>query len=72
MLVMSMTKKRSQAEIEADARRTGRPPGPPHKKRDKVVSVRVTAAERERLHKEAARRGCGLSDVLMEPWRKSQ
>jgi hypothetical protein len=65
-------KRRSQAEIEADARRTGRPPGPPHLKRTKVVSVRVTAAERERLHKKAERRGCGLSDVLMEPWRKSQ
>jgi hypothetical protein len=69
---MSKKKSRTQAEIAADAFRTGRPPVPSAKKRDQVLSVRTTLAERMRLRREADKRGIGVSDLLMEPWRESQ
>jgi hypothetical protein len=69
---MSKKKSRTQAEIAADAFRTGRPPVPREQKRSEVISVRTTLAERMRLRREADRRGIGVSDLLMEPWRESQ
>ena len=63
-------KKRTKAQIEADARRTGRPPKQPASRQSEMLSVYVTMAERRRLEAEAKRRGVSLSSLLMSPWRK--
>ena len=68
---MGKTKrKRTRAQIEADAHRTGRPPKDPAHRLSDMIGVRVSPAERTRLETEARRRGISLSALLMKPWRK--
>ena len=44
---------------------------PPSKRQAHVVSFRVTEAEFRTLKAEAKRRGVSLTDLMMEPWRKT-
>jgi predicted HicB family RNase H-like nuclease len=65
-----MKRKRTKAQIEADARRTGRPPKAPGEKHSRQVNVRMTPGEWKRLSVEAERLGVSLSALLMRPYRK--
>ena len=65
-----MTAKRTKAQVEADARRTGRPPKPREEKQSEIIGVCMTPGERKRLKAEAKRLGVSLSALLMRPWRK--
>ena len=65
-----MSKKRTKALRDADAKRTGRPPLPKKERRDRVVPVRMTAAEYTRLKKDAKQLGMSVSGLLMSECRK--
>lgn len=64
-MLYSMNKKKGKTKM-------GRPPKPPNEKRGDVLSVRVTADERKRLEKDAARIGTSLGELLMRPWREKK
>ena len=65
-----MKAKRTKAQKEADAMRTGRPPKPRAEKQSEIIGVCVTPGESKKLKAEAKRLGVSLSALLMEPWRK--
>ena len=65
-----MKKKRSQAQIDADSRRTGRPPGPPEERRGERVMVYLTRAELARFEVQAQQEGLTLAALIMRPWRE--
>jgi len=65
-------RKRTPAEIAADAKRTGRPPLPRRQRRELVISVRMTREEHRRWRKEAKRRGLPLGIMLLKPWREGK
>jgi predicted HicB family RNase H-like nuclease len=65
-------RKRSKAQIAADARRTGRPPKRPADRHSEIIGIRTTPCERKRLEAEAKRRGVSLSALLMSPWREGE
>ena len=67
-----MRKKRSHAQIEADAKRTGRPPMPAKERRQNIVVVRITDAERVQFERLARDKGVTLSEILMLPWRSNK
>ena len=65
-----MKRKRTPAQVAADAKRTGRPPLPAKERRSYVANVRITEAERRGFERQARVQGLTLSEVLMLPWRK--
>jgi hypothetical protein len=69
---MGKKRKRTKAQIEADVRRTGRPPKPPGEKQGHKITIYVTETERAQLETEAKKRGVSLSTLLMSPWRKRE
>ena len=64
----AMKAKRTPAEVEADTRRTGRPPRP-GKLRSVAILVRATPDERRRLDADARAAGLSVPNLLMRPWR---
>ena len=50
--------------------RMGRPPKPPAERRDQVVSVSLTKAERRRIVAAARAAGITVAELLMRPWRR--
>ena len=65
-----MGKKRTQAQLDADRRRTGRPRKEPTEKQSKRVMVYLTPAEHKRLQALADKRGISLASQIMMPWRE--
>ena len=49
--------------------RMGRPPLPPQKRRESVVTLRLTKAERSQLEAEAEKAGLTMSKYLLKCWR---
>jgi len=64
-------KQRTKAQIEADARRTGRPALGENSKSRNVV-IRVSEAEYERLHRKAQQADVSLSSIIMAPHRRGK
>ena len=60
---------RTEAEIGADALRTGRPPKIPAEKQSERAVVYLTPAEFKRLEALAKDAGVSLASVIMRPWR---
>ena len=52
--------------------RMGRPPVPAKRRKSVNLCLRVTPGEQKRLLAEAKRRGCTVTDLLLEPWRKTE
>ena len=69
---MDMKRKRTKAQIDADARRTGRPPKAPAKKQSEQVMVYLTKDERKQLEAMAAEKGLSLSAMIMTKWRNQE
>ena len=67
-----MKKQRTEAQREADARRTGRPPKAPAEKQSEQVVVYLTKGERKGLEALAAEKGLSLSAMIMDPWREKE
>lgn len=67
---MGKRRKRTPAQKAADAKRTGRPPKSPGKRRKETLTLRCTTIERRRLEAEAKRQDCTVSELLMRPWRE--
>ena len=63
-------RKRSAAQIAADKLRTGRPPKQEADRLSRLITVRLTPEERERLGKLAAAEGIPLAELIMRPWRE--
>ena len=49
-------------------KKMGRPPLPPAERRDALVTMRLTEAEREELERDAAKAGLSLSAYLVKCW----
>ena len=64
------TRERTQAEIQADRLRTGRPPKKPSEKQSERITVNLSLAERKRLEKLAEKEGVHLAELIMRPWRE--
>lgn len=64
-----MKTKRTKLEIEADAKRTGRPPKKSQERHGILVALRVTQSERKLLDREAKAAGLNVSQLLMRPFR---
>ena len=72
---MSMAKRtrgRTEAEIQADGLRTGRPAGDPSDRQSERVTVYLTPAERTRLEALAKKAGIALAALIMRPWREKE
>jgi len=67
-----MKRKRSKAQLEADKRRTGRPPKAKADKQARKVLLSLTEAEHARLSVLAKKAGLPLAVYLMSPWREEQ
>jgi len=67
-----MENKRTKAQVEADALRTGRPPKPKAEKQGYQVRVNITLAESKQIRKEASKAGLSLSAYLLEFWREKK
>jgi len=65
-----MKRKRTPAQIAADAKRTGRPRKAKAKKYSRHIMVNVTAAEFRELEAAARKAKLSLSALLMRPFRK--
>lgn len=62
---------RTQAEIQADKKRTGRPPAKPEVKKRHVLSVYLTDSEFLYLKSKAKVNKLSLAAAVMLPWRKA-
>jgi hypothetical protein len=69
---MAMKKKRTEAQIAADKRRTGRPRKSQREKQGERVMVYLTQTERRRLEQLAKQEGLSLSYLIMRPWREKR
>jgi len=67
-----MKKKRTEAQLSADALRPGRPAKPKGEKQDYQVCVNLTQAEAKRIKKEAGKVGLSLSAYFMECWHNAK
>ncbi len=67
-----MAKKRTAAQIAADAKRTGRPRKDRNEKRSEAVMVYLTEAERARLEDLAEQEGVTVAALIMRPWREGE
>lgn len=67
-----MKRKRSQAQIAADKKRTGRPPKSKAEKQDRRVMVSLTKAEHAQLSALAKKAGLPLAVFLLRPWREEK
>ena len=67
-----MAKKRTAAQIAADAKRTGRPRKDRNEKRSEAVMVYLTEAERIRLEDLAEQEGVTVAALIMRPWREGE
>lgn len=65
-------KQRTAAQKAADAKRTGRRPFPPEKRRNVLVTVSITKAEHARIKKLAEYAETTIPEFLMQPFRKGQ
>jgi len=65
-------RERTDAEMQADTQRTGRPPKKPSQRQTERITVNVTSAERKRLEKLAKGEGVPLSELIMLPWREKE
>ena len=63
-------RERTQAEIEADRLRTGRPPKESSEKRSERITVNLSPGERKRLEDLAEKEGVPLAELIMRPWRE--
>ena len=63
---------RTEAEIQADKARTGRPPKAKAEKQSVHITVHLTPAECERLGKLAQEDDLSLAALIMRPWRKEK
>ena len=66
------TRKRTQAEIQADRMRTGRPLKSPSEKQSERVMVYLTPEERKRLEQLAEEENISLAAIIMRPWREQK
>ena len=64
--------RRPAAELEADRRRTGRPPKAVADRQSEPIMVYLTKAERKRLGDMAAEQGVSISALIMQPWRDKE
>ena len=70
-----MTKRkrgRTEAEIQADTLRTGRPAKKKAEKQSMRVMVYLTPAEYRRFAAEAKKTGLSLAALVMRPWREKK
>ena len=51
-------------------KKMGRPPLPPEKVRASLITMRVTAEDRDRLEHEAREAGLSISAYLLRCWRR--
>ena len=63
-------RERTQAEIQADRLRKGRPPKKASDKQSERVTVNLTPAEWQRLQQLAEEEGLPLAELIMRPWRE--
>ena len=63
-------RERTEAEVEADSLRTGRPPKKPSQRQTEQVTVRMTPALRKQLEKQAKDESIPLAELIMQPWRE--
>jgi hypothetical protein len=64
--------KRTKAQIEADAQRTGRPPKKPEDLMAAGIMVRLTADELKALDAEAGRLNMKRAQYLVDCWKRRQ
>jgi len=67
-----MKRPRTQAQRDADARRTGRPPMPRRDRRCVVLMGVFTMQEARAVRAEARRRRLTVSELLAAPWREKK
>jgi len=67
-----MKRQRTQAQIEADAKRTGRPPVSAKEKKQCKVTVRMNEALYKRLSKKAKAAGMELAVYIMRPYEQGK
>ena len=61
---------RTEAQIQADKARTGRPRKAKAAKQSERITVHLTPAERKRIEKLAKAEGITLPAMIMRPWRE--
>ena len=61
---------RSEAEHEADKKRTGRPRKAKIERQSERVTVHLTPRERRKLEQLAKEEGLSLASMIMQPWRE--
>ena len=66
------TRPRTQAQIDADKARTGRPRKSKEEKLSERVTVPLTRPERKRLTLLAQKEGITLPALIMRPWREEK
>lgn len=63
-------RQRTEAQIQADKARTGRPRKAKAVKLSERITVHLTSAERKRIEKLAKAEGISLPAMIMKPWRE--
>jgi predicted HicB family RNase H-like nuclease len=65
-------RQRTKAELEADSKRSGRPPINPRERHSARITINVTPEEKNRIESLAANEGISLSEMIMRPWRNKE
>ena len=64
------TRGRTEAEIQADKLRTGRPRKEPVDRQSEAVTVYLTPEERTQLEAQAKKEGIAMATLILREWRK--
>jgi hypothetical protein len=67
-----MARQRTRLEIEADARRTGRPPKKAKDRQLHRITVYLTDAEMAHIEALAKEAGVSLAAMVLRPWREEK
>jgi hypothetical protein len=65
-----MAKLRTPAEINADEKRTGRPPKRPQDRQSYRVTVQLTQVEMIKIKAAAKAANTSIAAMIMSPWRE--